>query len=557
MSNNPFEQVPQPGQQGQPGLFGQPGQQGQPGLFGQPGEPSLFARPAQPTQADPFAAPAPSVQVDPFAQPGAEPVATGRPGRGRTVALVGGILAIVAVGAGGALAFQQVGGGGAQPESALPATTIAFAKIDLDPSAGQKIDGIRFIRKFPDTRDEVKEDSDLRKVIVTRLQAEGQLKGVDYAKDVEPWLGQRIGVGLVPGAKADDEPTVVVALAVTDADEARASLPTIAKDNAAECQLVEEFALCTDGTGKAAGVAAAAAKGTLADSANFRQDMADLGEDGVVAAWFDAEQVAKATRSLDVSGMIPGFTGGPATSQTGRVALALRFDGPHLELAGHTNGASVRFAGSKEGTGLADLPDTTLAAISVANAGEQLKAGWPAMEKAITESMGKQEFKGGVAELESELGIAVPDDLYAALGSQFSLVFGGMGEDHSELRVAAVTDGDRDVLQKISDAGQGLGSGALTLKSDGGTTVVSLSENYADELGTEHGLGDTDRFKDAVKGADSARVAGFVDIAGLLTEFKDEVGADEAKNLAGLSALGFTVTGEGNSADFSLRLTTQ
>ena len=522
MSSNPFEHVPKPGQ-----------------------------------PADPFR------QTNPFGAdeatypPGADPVAAGQPGRGRTVALVGGILAIVAVGAGGALAFQQVGGGGAQPESALPATTIAFAKIDLDPSAGQKLDGIRFIRKFPATRDEVKEDSDLREVVIKRLQAEGQLNGVDYAKDVEPWLGQRIGVGLVPGATADAEPTVVVALAVTDVDQAKASLPKIAKANEAECQLVEEFALCTDGTGKAAGVAAAAAKGTLAESANFTKDMADLGEDGVVAAWFDAEQVGQATKSLSVGGRIPGFTGGPATSQTGRVALALRFDGPHLELAGHTNGASVRFAGSREGTGLGDLPDTTLAAVSVANAGAQLKAGWPALEKAISDTMGKQEFADGVDELESELGISVPDDLYAALGSQFSLAFGGMGEGQSDVRIAAVTDGDPTVLQKISDAGQGMGSDALTLRTTGGTTVVSLSEGYVDELGTEHGLGDTDRFKDAVKGADSARVAGFVDIAGLLTEFKDELGADEAKNLTGLSALGFTITGEGNSADFRLRLTTQ
>ena len=118
-----------------------------------------------------------------------------RPGRGRTVALVGGILAIVAVGAGGAFAFQQVSGGGAQPESVLPANTLAFAKVDLDPSAGQKLDAIRFIRKFPDAKGEVKEDSDLREVVFKSLQDDGQLKGVDYAKDIEPWLGQRIGFG--------------------------------------------------------------------------------------------------------------------------------------------------------------------------------------------------------------------------------------------------------------------------------------------------------------------------------------------------------------------------
>jgi hypothetical protein len=556
MSSNPFDPAPQPGTSGRPGdLF----RTVPPG----PSVPPLQSGPVPPMASAHQGEPGDPAEPSPFGQAGAPApdgaaVSTGRPGRGRTIALVGGILAIVAVGAGGALAFQQVSGGGAQPESVLPATTIAFAKVDLDPSAGQKLDAIRFIRKFPAAQGKVKEDSDLRQVVFRSIQDEGQLKGVDYAKDIEPWLGQRIGVGLVPGATEDAEPTVVVALAVTDQAKAKASLPTIAKAADAQCQVVEEFALCTGGADQLAPVTAAVGKGTLADSAHFRKDMADLGEDGVAAAWFDAQELGKAAKSLDVSGMIPGYTGGPATSQTGRMALALRFDGPHLELAGHSNGASVKFAGSRKGTGLAALPDTTLAAISVANAGDQLRAGWPAMEKAIKEGAGEKEFTDGVAALESELGISVPDDLYAALGSQFSLVFGGMGEGQSDVRIAAVSDGDVTVLQKLADAaGQGSGTDALTLKPGQGGTIVSLSEGYADELATSSGLGATDRFKDAVQDADSARVAGFVDISGLLSEFKDEVGAKEAKNLAGLSALGFTISGEGNSADFSLRLTTK
>ncbi len=142
----------------------------------------------------------------------------------------------------------------------------------------------------------------------------------------------------------------------------------------------------------------------------------------------------------------------------------------------------------------------------------------------------------------------MPDDLYAALGSQFSLVFGGMGEGQSEFRVAAVTNGDKAVLQKLADAaGQGMGAGGLTLTSGRDRTIVSLSDGYADEIASGSGLGDTPGFKDAVKDADSARVAGYVDIAGLVTAFKDEMGADTAKDFAGLSALGFTVSGEGNS----------
>ena len=117
---------------------------------------------------------------------------------------------------------------------------------------------------------------------------------MDYAKDIEPWLGQRLGVGLVPGATADAEPTAVVALAVTDEGKAKASLPKIAKAAEGECRLVEEFALCTDGSDKLAAVAAAVGKGSLADSANFSKDMGDLGEDGIATSWIDLARSRRA-----------------------------------------------------------------------------------------------------------------------------------------------------------------------------------------------------------------------------------------------------------------------
>ena len=97
----------------------------------------------------------------------------------------------------------------------------------------------------------------------------------------------------------------------------------------------------------------------------------------------------------------------------------------------------------------------------------------------------------------------------------------------------------------------------MTLKSAGDRTVVSLTDGYADEIASGSGLGDTAGFKAAVKDSDKAQIVGYVDVAGLLTAFKDEVPADEAKNLAALSALGFSVTGDGGSSDFSVRLTTK
>jgi hypothetical protein len=488
----------------------------------------------------------------------AEPTTARSGDRGRTVALVGGIVAIVGLGAGGAWAWQQVGGGGAQPESVMPASTVAFAKVDLDPSGGQKLDAIRFIRKFPEARDEVRENSDLREVIIRGLQKDGELKGVDYAKDVEPWLGKRLGFALVPGKEADSQPVPVVALSVTDADAARKSLPKLAGSLDGECQVLGDYALCTErASGQLATVVSAARKGSLADNATFTKDLDDLGEDGIAAAWFDGSKLSKALGHLGTPGML-GLTTS-ANTASGHGAYALRFDGPNLELAGHVNGLSTRIAaGSAGSTGLTELPNGTLAAVGVANAGEQLRTAWPEVEKSLKSLAGEQAFTDGLAQAQDALGITLPEDLFKALGTQLTVSFGGMGEGHADPQVAVVTDGDRAVLQKLADvAGQQTVGAPLTLKPAGNRSVLALSDGYADAVARGSGLGDSAAFTSALPDAGRARFAAYADIAGLVREFKDEASAEQTADLAPLAALGVTATGEGDHAEFRMRLTTK
>ena len=440
----------------------------------------------------------------------------------------------------------------------LPSTTIAFAKVDLDPSGGQKLDAIRFARTFPKAKDEVREDSDLREVIVKGLQQRNNLKGVDYAKDVEPWLGKRLGFGLVPGKEADSKPVPVVALAVTDQGKARTSLPRLAASLEAECQVLEDYAVCTEkGNGQLGSVVAAARKSALSDNATFTKDMGDLGEDGIAAAWFDGGRLAKALG--DVQGSVLMGMHAPTTAAAGHGAYALRFDGPNLELAGHVNGLSTKLAsGSAGSTGLPELPKGTLAAVGVANAGEQLRTAWPGIEQSLKSLAGEQEFTDGLAMAQDALGIALPEDLFKALGTQLAISFGGMGEGHGDPQVAIVTDGDHSVLQKLADVGGGQTLGApLTLKQAGNRTVLALSDGYADTVASGSGLGGSDSFRAAVPDAGTARFAAYADIAGLLAEFKDEVPAEQAKDLAPLAAAGVTVTGSGDHAEFRMRLITK
>ena len=482
-------------------------------------------------------------------------------GRGRTVALVGGLVALVGLGAGGAWAWQQVGGGGAQPESVMPASTVAFVKVDLDPSGGQKLDAHRFARKFPKARNQVAEDSDLREVLVKGLQKNGTLEGVDFAKDVEPWLGKRIGLGVVPGKDASSQPVPVVALAVTDADAARRSLPGLSSSMDAECQVLDEYALCTTkGGGHLTDVVGAARKASLADQATFTTDMGDLGEDGIAAAWFDGAKLSTALEGFHAPGvpaLALGTKGNPAAA--GHGAYALRFDGPHLELAGHVNGLAAKLTPGPEGsTGVGELPKGTLAAIGVAGAGEQLGTAWPQAEESLKSLTGEQQYADGVAQLEDALGITLPEDLFKALGSQLTLSFGGMGEGNGDPQVALATDGDRAVLQKLADAlGEQTSGAPLALKQAGKRTVLALSESYVDTVATGSGLAGSAPFRAAVPDAATARFAAYADISGLLAAFKDEVPADDARDWAPLSAFGLTVSGEDDHADFRMRLTTR
>lgn len=520
--------------------------------------------------------------------------------RGRTIALVGGLLAIVTVGAGGAFAYSALGGGGPQPETALPSTTVAFVKVDLDPSAGQKVDAVRFLRAFPQARDQVNEKSDLRQVAFTALQKEGQLEGVDFRTDVAPWLGQRLGLGLVPGASTQDEPTAVLALAVTDRASALEHLPKIADALGGACQVVEDFAVCTRGKDGSAldAVLTATARGSLAEAATFRQDMSDLGEDGVVAGWVDSAKAATVAAKLPFlsavgldgaaldagsgsgavrAGGVPSVASSAPYADAGRTAVALRFDGPHLELAGHTNGAKASFVGTKHVTGVTSLPWDSLGAVSIANGGAQLRAVWPELEQTFAKTAKPPTSTPGatpgtakapssptpdvptipLSAVQHLLGITVPDELYAALGSQFTLVFGGVEERNGDLKAAIVGDGDQVVLGKLAKSGQEIGMDTLTLLPSPGRSVLATSDEYGQEVVTGSGLGDMPSFRDAVKDVEDARAVVYVDIAGMVTQFKDEMSEEDAAELSHLSALGITVSGEGTSADFRIRLTTK
>ncbi|WP_040320295.1 hypothetical protein [Aeromicrobium marinum] len=287
-------------------------------------------------------------------------------GGGLKVALGIAGVAVLALAGVGAYAWTQLSGGGTQPHDVLPADTIAYARIDLDPSASQKVALLRLVDRVPEIAEEIgidDEDDDLRRVLV-----EGVLESscdVDYDDDVEPWLGERLGVGL--GPDLEDE-QIRIAVQVTDEDAARDGIATLFECAGEEFGIafLDGYAIVTPTQDEADAAVEAAGEGSLADTEAFAADLDDLGDDGLVSVWADLEEAGSLVSEF---GFGLGFdeeladTGG-ATS----VFLALRAGSDSLEIGGFTRVADE--PETPDVRGLGDLPDDTVAAISVVGAGE-------------------------------------------------------------------------------------------------------------------------------------------------------------------------------------------
>lgn len=215
------------------------------------------------------------------------PQGGGSSGLKRGLLVGGGLVGLgaVAVGAWAAYGFLSTG---PQPAEALPADTLAYASIDLDPSGGQKIEALRTLNKFPAFEDEVGigDDEDLRKALFDKIQEEAQCESLDWEDDVEPWLGDRAAVAAVDNGGEDPDPVFVVQ--TTDTDAAEDGMKALQ-----ECGDAESFGWSFSGDWVVIGetgditdqVVDATGKGSLADDADFQQWTEEAGGAGIVSMY--------------------------------------------------------------------------------------------------------------------------------------------------------------------------------------------------------------------------------------------------------------------------------
>lgn len=239
-----------------------------------------------------------------------------RPGHARKGRRIG------AVAGGGVVLAGLVGGGvwawnfwfaqGPQPAEALPATTLAYVSIDLDPSGEQKVEAIRTLRKFPAFRDEVglDTDDDVRKRIFDEIQDDANCAGLDFGDDIEPWLGDRFAFAIVDRGEQDPAPVVVVQ--VSDEDKAADGLDKIracasdagADDDFGGYAFNGDWAVLAENEEIAQAVVDEAQDHPLDDDSDYQKWTDAVGDPGIVNVYAAPEA---GTALLDFFEGMPGF----------------------------------------------------------------------------------------------------------------------------------------------------------------------------------------------------------------------------------------------------------
>ena len=521
-------------------------------------------------------------------------------GRNLKRLVIGGIAAVVVLAlAGGAFAVvKKLDGGGAQPHDVLPSSVIAYARVDVDPSASQKIALFKLIRKFPEAADEIgikSASQDVRELLVEEALKEG---GCDltYEKDVKPWLGSRIGVAL------DTKQTPLVAIQVTNEKKAEAGIKDLFEcgDEKSAVAFLDGYAIVAETQKQADAAVKAAEKAPLADKKAFANDFDDLGEQGVASAWLDTSNLIDSFPEFKDLMATAGGADLKEIEQAGTMALTVRTDGSTLELAGLAGLTDT--VDKLKPAPMGKLPTDTVAALSVGGLGEQVAAQYDTILKqftagfesglndsSFTEDMTPEEkaqfedylednpidtpdVEDYIAEFEKSTGLKVPADLETLFGDQLTLAIGsknlesiptlsGPGDiANLDAVLKMTTDPDKtfDLAKRLAALAAQVGIDLPAEQTNDGA-ILATNQDAADAVVEKSGkLGDDDTFQSVMPYGDDTLYGVFVDVGTILDKISeadppDDVAKDieEAK---ALRAVGISYGKKDKHTVFSVRV---
>lgn len=511
--------------------------------------------------------------------------AQGNDNRKRLV-VTGGVIGAVALIGGGAWAATSFFATGSQPAEALPASTIVYASVDLDPSGGQKIEAIQMLRKFPAFADEIDldTDDDLRARLFEEITSSGECEGLDYAADVEPWLGSRAAVAAVDAG--GESPVPVVVVQVKDADAADEGMSTVVEkcggSDLGGWVVEGDWAVIAESDEVAQQVVDKTAEADLASDDAFTRWTGEAGGDGIMTM-YAARSVVDYADSLNSMGSLGGLaTDGlavPGAEETDPelqealdsfegAAMSMRFDDGSLELemAASAGATLADFGGGADVADLVgSLPEQTIAAF-----GLSLPDGW--VEKFADQAVAEGEGASVdelFAQAGEETGLDFPEDLETLLGDGVVVALGeGIDPDAfanggaAELPIGIKIKGDADEIQRVIDKIDTRlppeQADLLQVEEADGYAIIGLNDEFKAELAQDGSLGDSDAYQAVVPDADDTQYLLYVDFNAdddWLVRLAGDT-PDVAENLAPLAGFGVSAWVDGEVGHGLVKLTT-
>ncbi len=455
-------------------------------------------------------------------------------GRGPKILVLTTVLAVLL--GGGAFAFYKADPlhlftAGPQAAEALPSGALFYVGVDADPSAEQKIAALRFLDHFPAFRQNsglTNANADIRATVFQKAIDSAGCTGVSYDDTVKPWLGEKFGLALMPGATQGDDPNAVIAVAISDEAKAKTGLSALSScgDKTAGTTFGYAFehgyVLLAETQGLADTYAKQASSSSLADNTSFTDDMDSIGDLGVATMWVDVHAVIDAYGDRAAGSGVTQDQLSSLASEYQRAAATFRFASDHVEIAASVFGNTPDI--SHHDNQIVDLPDSTVFAMSEAGGSERLKASWDTIKNTMTSD--GLDVDQQISDFETRTGLTLPDDLETLLGDNilFSLDSNGLSAgslqsgDASQLNAGVRLSGDPAKLSalydKITSLIQDQTGQPLTLSKADSADGMSIATNdsYASSLaGMDGTLGDSAAFRSVIQDASSKEFVLFFD----------------------------------------------
>lgn len=467
-------------------------------------------------------------------------------GTGVKAAIAG--LAVLALGGGLAIAdpldMRKDNASAKGAAAVLPADVLGFSEVNFNPELSQKAEMVRFAMKFPGLKSKINltEDGDLKQELWQSMSKDSTcLKGVNYDADIKPWLGDRMGVAVRPGAK-----TPVIAIEATDEAKARAGYEKLnacdkGNDKLTGLAYIDGYLVAAKTQADADKAIVDAKAGALKDRAEFKEDFEKLGTQGILSLWGSKEGLVEISKQSSVDDELASKS--PASADVQKqieetplrsAAATLRFSDGNPEFL--LMGKSTKDISAEGTTAVGNLPGDTAVAIGIADGAKQLDKNWDQVKKSI-EDQGTQ-----VSDIESRLKLKLPDDLKTLLGKDLRISVGKFDPDAvqgpADLPIAIAMDTEKAKVEDIVTR-TGLGAQGLQVSGEDTAPVVGISTDWANQVSQPSSkLSDDAAFKAAVASPDKAQSVVYFNLDAFKDAITKNMSSSEMENVEPLQAVG-------------------